>query len=103
MFVLDPSGTGLLLTGSFKTLGQADWGSIALITFTAAVGIIALAGGFQGWLFKKTSLAERAMLVIAGFLLVYPAKASDLIGFSLVAIVLFIQWRKKDGGERLAR
>src|SRR3954463_8641883 len=103
MFVLDPSGTGLLLTGSFKTLGQADWGSIALITFTAAVGIIALAGGFQGWLFKKTSLAERLMLVIAGFLLVYPAKASDVIGFSLVAIVLFIQWRKKDGGERLAR
>src|SRR5581483_11178692 len=27
MFVLDPSGTGLLLTGSFKTLGGADWGS----------------------------------------------------------------------------
>src|SRR3954447_10317785 len=33
MFVLDPSGTGLLLTGSFKTLGTANWGSIALITF----------------------------------------------------------------------
>ena len=26
MFVLDPSGTGLLLTGSFKTLGQAGLG-----------------------------------------------------------------------------
>src|SRR5687768_15691305 len=48
MFVLDPSGTGLLLTGSFKTLGDADWGSIALVTFTAAVGILALAGAFQG-------------------------------------------------------
>src|SRR6476469_7638253 len=39
MFVLDPSGTGLLLTGSFKTLAQADWGSIALVTITAAFGI----------------------------------------------------------------
>jgi TRAP-type uncharacterized transport system fused permease subunit len=48
MFVLDPSGTGLLLTGSFKTLGDANWGSIALITFTTAVSILALAGAFQG-------------------------------------------------------
>src|SRR5207237_9465324 len=58
IFVLDPSGTGLLLTGSFKTLAGADWGSIALVTFTAAVGIVALAGGLQGWLFKRTSLAQ---------------------------------------------
>ena len=54
MFVLDPSGTGLLLTGSFKTLATANWGSIALVTFTAAVGIMALAGSFQGWLFQRT-------------------------------------------------
>src|SRR5467141_1974753 len=66
MFVLDPSGNGLLLTGSFKTLGNADWGSIALVTFTAAVGIVALAGGLPGWLFKRTSLAERIMLSVAG-------------------------------------
>ena len=32
MFVLDPSGPGLLLTGSIKTLADADWGSIALVT-----------------------------------------------------------------------
>ena len=48
MFVLDPSGTGLLLTGSFKTLATANWGSIALVTFTAAVGILALAGALPG-------------------------------------------------------
>jgi len=95
MFVLDPSGTGLLLTGSFKTLAGADWGSIALVTITAAVGIVALAGGLQGWLFKRTSLAERAMLVVAGFLLVYPTALFDAIGFALVVIVVFIQWFKK--------
>jgi TRAP transporter 4TM/12TM fusion protein len=39
MFVLDPGGTGLLLTGSIKTLGDADWGAIALVTLTAAIGI----------------------------------------------------------------
>jgi TRAP-type uncharacterized transport system fused permease subunit len=96
MFVLDPSGTGLLLTGSFKTLGNADWGAIAWVTFTAAVGIVALAGGLQGWLFRKTSIAERWMLIVAGFLLVYPKAAADLIGFVLVAVVLVLQWMKRD-------
>jgi TRAP-type uncharacterized transport system fused permease subunit len=95
MFVLDPSGTGLLLTGSFKTLGNADWGSIAVVTFTAAVGILALAGGLQGWLFQRTKVWERWMLIVAGFLLVYPKTLFDAIGFALVAIVLLSQWFRK--------
>jgi TRAP-type uncharacterized transport system fused permease subunit len=95
MFVLDPSGQGLLLTGSFKTLGDADWGSIALVTFTAAIGIAALAGGLQGWLFQRTTRIERLMLVVAGFLLVYPKAMFDAIGFALVVIVLATQWFRK--------
>ena len=97
MFVLDPSGTGLLLTGSIKTLGDADWGSIALVTFTAAIGIAALAGGLQGWLFKRTNLAERWMLIVAGFLLVYPKALFDVIGFALVALVVLMQWLRRAG------
>jgi TRAP transporter 4TM/12TM fusion protein len=95
MFVLDPSGQGLLLTGSLKTLGDADWGSVALVTFTAAIGIAALAGGLQGWLFKRTTRVERLMLVVAGFLLVYPKALFDAIGFALVVIVLATQWLRK--------
>jgi TRAP transporter 4TM/12TM fusion protein len=95
MFVLDPSGTGLLLTGSFKTLADANWGSIALVTFTAAVGILALCGAFQGWLFKKTPPYERLMLLVAGVLLVYPKTLFDAIGFVLVAMVLVSQWFRK--------
>jgi TRAP transporter 4TM/12TM fusion protein len=92
MFVLDPSGQGLLLTGSIKTLANADWLSIAHVTFTAAVGIMALAGGFQGWLFRRTTLAERVMLIVAGVLLVYPKTLFDVAGFGLVALVLMLQW-----------
>jgi TRAP transporter 4TM/12TM fusion protein len=99
MFVLDPSGQGLLLTGSFKTLAGADWGSIALVTFTAAMGIAALAGGLQGWLLKRTNLAERIVLVVAGFMLVYPKAMFDVIGIALVAVVLLAQWLRKDGAK----
>jgi TRAP transporter 4TM/12TM fusion protein len=95
MFVLDPNGTGLLLTGSFKTLANANWPAIAWVTFTAAVGIVALAGGLQGWLLRRTALWERWMLIVAGFLLVYPTTAADAIGFALVVIVVATQWFRR--------
>src|SRR5436190_4271158 len=95
MFVLDPSGTGLLLTGSFKTLGGANWGSIAVVTITAAIGIVALAGGLQGWLIRRTTVYERWMLIVAGFLLVYPTSTADIVGFILVMVVLALQWFHK--------
>src|SRR5687767_1915723 len=103
MFVLDPSGTGLLLTGSFKTLADANWGSIALVTFTAAVGIMALAGAFQGWLFKKTPVYERILLLVAGVLLVYPKTLFDVVGFGLVAVVLATQFLVKRAEPTRAR
>jgi TRAP transporter 4TM/12TM fusion protein len=91
MFVLDPSGVGLLLGGSFKNLAQADWGAVAVITVTAIIGIVALAGGLQGWLLRKTSLPERWMLIIAGLALVYPTTFSDLLGLVLFVIVVAVQ------------
>src|SRR5437773_3379676 len=95
MFVLDPSGVGLLLTGSFKTLGQADWGSIALVTGTAALGIAALAGGVQGWALRRTNLFEQALLIVAGLALVYPAPLADAVGIALVILVLGMQFLRR--------
>jgi TRAP-type uncharacterized transport system fused permease subunit len=91
MFVLDPSGQGLLLTGSIKNFGNADWGSIGLVTFTAAIGIAALAGGVQGWLFKRALNFERWLLIAAGLALVYPTTLFDLIGIGLIVIVVASQ------------
>jgi len=96
MFVLDPSGVGLLLTGSIKTLGNADWGSIALVTITCALGIAALAGGVQGWALKRTTWIEQGMLIVAGLALVYPKALFDAIGIALVAFVLVLQFLRRD-------
>ncbi len=95
MFVLDPSGQGLLLTGSFKTLARADWGSIAMVSITAMIGIAALAGGMQNWLFKKTTLFERGALILAGLLLVYPKPLFDYLGIALFALVMAMQRLRK--------
>jgi TRAP transporter 4TM/12TM fusion protein len=96
MFVLDPSGQGLLLMGSTKALAHADWWSIAQVTLTAMVGIAALAAGFQGWALKRASVVERAMLLVAGFALVYPGAVADLIGFGLVFVALALQYLRKE-------
>ena len=92
MFVLDPSGQGLLLIGSTKALATANWWSIAEVTFTAAVGVAALAAGFQGWAFKRTTPVERVMFTVAGFALVYPTMTADLVGLGLVSVALALQY-----------
>jgi TRAP transporter 4TM/12TM fusion protein len=94
IFVLDPSGQGLLLMGSTKALAAADWWSIVQVTITAVAGIFALAVGFQGWLVVRANAFERALFVIAGFALVYPGYMSDALGYALVVIGLASHWRR---------
>jgi TRAP transporter 4TM/12TM fusion protein len=91
MFVLDPSGEGLLLMGSTKALANADWASIAMVTLTAALGIASLAAGFQGWGFKRTTVVERVLFVIAGFALVYPGAIGDIFGFGGLLLAVLLQ------------
>jgi TRAP transporter 4TM/12TM fusion protein len=95
MFVLDPSGQGLLLMGSTKALAHANWWSIAEVTLTCALGIAALAAGLQGWAWRRTNALERILLVVAGFALAYPAGLADLIGIAGVAAVIVMQMLKR--------
>ena len=96
MFVLAPEGQGLLLMGSAKALAAANWWSIAQVTLTAAVGIGALAGGFQGWALKRTTLIERCMFIVAGVALVVPSAVFDALGFGLVIAALAMQFFRKE-------
>ena len=60
------------------------------------MGIGAIAGGFQGWALKRTTLLERVMLLAAGFALVYPSATADVIGFGLVIGALALQYFRAD-------
>jgi len=95
IFVLDPSGQGLLLMGSTKALATANWWSILEVSVTAAIGIAALAAAFQGWALRKTNKVERALLLVAGFLLAYPGWIADLVGIGLVVAVLAMQLMRR--------
>ena len=74
----------------------ANWWSIAQVTLTAAVGIAAIAAGFQGWALKKTTLLERWMFIVAGFSLTYPGVVFDIVGFALVVAVLAMQKMRRE-------
>ena len=69
VFVLDPQGLGLLL----KVPAGGSWVDVVLITVKAAVGLGALACAAQGWALRRTTIAERALLVFAGLFLVFPS------------------------------
>jgi len=103
LFVLDPAGQGLLLMGSVKNLANANWWSIAWITFIAAAGIAAIAAGFQGWAFKRTTIVERWLFIIAGFALVLPGTNSDIVGFGCLAAAIAMQLLRRQQGVAAAR
>jgi TRAP transporter 4TM/12TM fusion protein len=90
MFTLDPKGVGILLKGPVV--------DVIWTTFTAFIGVLALAGGVENWFLKKTAIFERIMLIIAGFLLVYPKPLFDFIGFGLMAVVIISQKLRKGEG-----
>jgi TRAP transporter 4TM/12TM fusion protein len=69
VFVLDPHGIGLLL----KIPAGGSWVDVVMITLKTAVGLAALACAAQGWALRRTTAAERALLVLAGLLLVFPS------------------------------
>jgi TRAP-type uncharacterized transport system fused permease subunit len=78
-FTLAPDGLGLLL--------QAPIGTVLRTSFSAAIGVAALAIGVGGWLRAATTNLERIGAVAAGLLLIYPRAAADVVGLMLFAAV----------------
>ena len=83
MFVLAPEGIGLLLEGGTVNM---VWSFI-----TAMIGIVGIAAGASGWLFRRTALWERAIMIVGGLLLVYSSVIFDIIGLCLIALVFVYQ------------
>lgn len=83
MFTLTPEGLGVLLRAPFRT--------VLVSSGTAVLGIAALAAASGGWLRSPLLPASRAVLLIAGGLLVYPAGWADLAGLTILSVVPILQ------------
>jgi len=80
MFVYGPS---LLLIGSST--------SIVTTIISASIGVVLLSAGLMGWFLKKATWLERLLLVAGALLLIKPGLITDLIGLSLLILVILMQ------------
>ena len=96
MFVLDKSGVSLLLMGSTTALASANWLLIFESFATAVIGVIALAGGLQGWFIVKDNFFERWVLILSGVALAYPSIEADIIGIVGFVLVIALQIFRKN-------
>jgi TRAP-type uncharacterized transport system fused permease subunit len=109
VFVLDPQGIGLLL----KLPKDGSWIDIVLITGKTALGLAALAAAAQGWALRRTTTAERLLLVLAGLFLVFPSLLEALMELMIgrdisytatfglaIAIAVLLKQRMQPEGPR---
>lgn len=79
VFVTDPQGVGLLL----QLKPGMTWTDVAWQVALATAGLAALAAACQGWLVRALAGWERAGLVLAGLLLVFPAVIEGVLDDAL--------------------
>jgi TRAP transporter 4TM/12TM fusion protein len=80
MFVYSPA---LLMIG--------PWSQILLAVASAALGVVCLAAGLQGWLRCRATVIDRALLLGAAFLFVVPRPTANLAGLVLLAATYGLQ------------
>ena len=66
-------------------------GEVILIVITSLIGMFGVAAGLEGYMFRRTSWWERLICVAGGLLLIYPGIVTDVIGLTLVGLVVVIQ------------
>ncbi len=76
----------------YTSILNVGWNVNFFITvFCCIIALVAWGGALEGYLFKKTSLFERICLFVSALGLLYEGLVTDLIGLSLLAMVIAIQ------------
>ena len=82
VFALNPAMMFINTTGVFE---------VVLIVISSLVGIFAVSASLEGYIMAHMKWYERIISACGGLLLIYPGLVTDLIGLSLVAVVVLLQ------------
>jgi len=84
-------------------LGGMPYSESILPSITAAIGVISLAAGLQGWLLTWATNVQRLLLTAIGLLMISPDHITDFIGIGLLVVVIAwqIATKKKEGTGQL--
>ncbi len=75
---------------------------VILICITSLVGIFAVSAALEGWLIHHVPWYQRILSAIGGLLLIYPGILTDVLGLSLVAVVVILQLISKKASMKMA-
>ena len=82
VFALNPAMMFINTTGVFE---------VVLIVISSLVGIFAVSAALEGYIMAHMKWYERIISACGGLLLIYPGLVTDLVGLSLVAVVIILQ------------
>ena len=82
VFALNPAMMFINTTGVFE---------VVLIVISSLVGIFAVSASLEGYIMAHMKWYERIISACGGLLLIYPGLVTDLVGLSLVAVVILLQ------------
>ena len=72
------------------------------ITITSLVGMFGVSAALEGYLMGQMPWYQRIMSAVGGLLLIYPGLVTDLVGLSLVGIVVVLQFIQKKKVQSVA-
>jgi TRAP transporter 4TM/12TM fusion protein len=61
------------------------------IVISSCLGMLGLASGIEGYMFRRMPVFERLMAIGGGLCLIDPGLITDIVGFSLIASVIVLQ------------
>ena len=68
-----------------------NWIDIIIAFISGGIGVFCISASVQGWLLKKAGWVERVVLFAAALLLIKQGIYTDMVGISLLFLVLVYQ------------
>lgn len=78
---------------------NATAGGLLMAVVTAILGMVGVSSSLIGYLADKSTMLERVMQFVSGILMIIPGTLTDIPGFILFLIVVFLQTRHRKQQE----
>lgn len=70
---------------------NASVGNVIWIVFTALIGMFGVNSALEGYVFRRTGMAERALFLVGGLLCIIPESRTDIVGLLIIAVLVMFQ------------
>ena len=70
---------------------NASVGNVIWIVFTALIGMFGVSSALEGYVFRRTGMAERALFLVGGLLCIIPESRTDIVGLLIIAVLVMSQ------------